>query len=58
MATQRQERTKFEVERSTVYYLSMDVIGATEAGLKFTTREFDRFNRQLVEQIKPHLEKL
>jgi tetratricopeptide (TPR) repeat protein/class 3 adenylate cyclase len=36
----------------------MDLIGATEVGLKFTTREFDRFNRQLVEQIKPHLEKL
>jgi tetratricopeptide (TPR) repeat protein len=36
----------------------MDLIGATEAGLKFTAREFDSFNRQLVEQIKPHLDKL
>jgi class 3 adenylate cyclase len=58
VATGREEGIKFKVERPTVYCLSMDLIGATEVGLKFTTREFDRFNRQLVEQIKPHLEKL
>ncbi|MGB5926380.1 MAG: hypothetical protein WBH01_09900, partial [Dehalococcoidia bacterium] len=58
MDTERKERAKFKVERPTVYCLSIDMIGATEVGLKFTTREFDRFNRWLVEQIKPHLEKL
>ena len=58
MGTERKERVKFKVERPTVYCLSIDLIGATEVGLKFTSREFDRFNRQLVEQIKPHLENL
>ena len=58
MSTERKERVKFKVEHPTVYCLSIDMIGATEVGLKFTTREFDRFNRRLVEQIKPHLEKL
>jgi tetratricopeptide (TPR) repeat protein len=58
VGTEREERAKFKVERPTVYCLSIDMIGATECGLKFTTREFDRFNRRLVEQIKPHLEKL
>ena len=58
MGTERKEGVKFKVEHPTVYCLSIDMIGATEVGLKFTTREFDRFNRRLVEQIKPHLEKL
>jgi len=58
VGTERKEGVKFKVERPTVYCLSIDMIGATEVGLKFTTREFDRFNRRLVEQIKPHLEKL
>jgi len=40
------------------YCLSMDLIGATRAGLKFSTQEFDRFNIALVEQIRPHFEKL
>ena len=58
MGTERKEGVKFKVERPAVYCLCIDMIGATEVGLKFTAREFDRFNRRLVEQIKPHLEKL
>jgi len=58
VGTERKEGFKFKVECPTVYCLSIDMIGATSVGLKFTTREFDRFNRRLVEQIKPHLEKL
>jgi len=58
VGAERKEGINFKVERATVHCVSIDLIGATEAGLKFTTREFDRFNRQLVEQIKPHLEKL
>jgi len=34
------------------------MIGSTEAGLKLTTGQFDRFNQELAGQIKPHLEKL
>jgi len=56
--TERKQGFKFEVECPTVYCLSIDMIGATEVGLKFTKREFDRFNRRVVEQIRPHLEKL
>jgi class 3 adenylate cyclase len=36
----------------------MDLIGSTKAGLELTTSSLDRFNTSLVEQIKPHLEKL
>jgi tetratricopeptide (TPR) repeat protein len=41
-----------------VYCLSIDLIGSTQAGLKLTTSRLDQFNIALVEQIKPHLEKL
>jgi tetratricopeptide (TPR) repeat protein len=34
------------------------MIGSTEAGLKLSTTQFYRFNRELVKQIKPHLEGL
>ncbi len=36
----------------------MDLVGSTEAGLEIPTSRLDRFNKALVEQIKPHLEKL
>src|SRR5271157_668905 len=38
--------------------LSIDLIGSTKAGLELTTAQLDRFNRSLVSQLKPHLEKL
>ncbi|MGA2670080.1 MAG: hypothetical protein ABSF21_01485 [Dehalococcoidia bacterium] len=41
-----------------VYCFAMDLIGSTKAGLELTTSSMDRFNTSLVEQIKPHLEKL
>jgi tetratricopeptide (TPR) repeat protein/class 3 adenylate cyclase len=41
-----------------VFCLSIDMIGSTKAGLKFTTKQRDRFNIQVVNQIRPHLEKL
>jgi len=41
-----------------VYCLSVDLIGSTQAGLKIPTSKLDRFNKSLVEQISPHLERL
>jgi len=41
-----------------VYCLSIDMIGSTQAGLAMTTASLDQFNRSLVKQITPHLEKL
>ena len=41
-----------------VYCLYIDLIGSTKRGLEFTTAGLDRFNRALVDQIKPHLIKL
>ena len=41
-----------------VYCLSIDLIGSTNSGLKFATSVLDNFNKSLVQQIKPHLEKL
>ncbi|MCD5417690.1 hypothetical protein LR021_05010 [Candidatus Bipolaricaulota bacterium] len=41
-----------------VFCLSIDLIGSTEAGLKLTTQRLDSFNISLVNQIRPHLEKL
>ena len=43
---------------SFVYCLSIDLIGSTKAGIELTTSQLDRFNRSLVEQINPHIEKL
>ena len=34
------------------------MIGSTQTGLKHTTQQQDRFNINLVKQIRPHLEKL
>lgn len=42
----------------TVYCLSIDLVGSTEKGLSFHSWEADRFNRALIEQIRPHLEAL
>ena len=47
-----------EADPYSIYCLCIDMIGSTEAGLELPTRLFDRFNQELVEQIKPHLEKL
>ncbi len=41
-----------------VYCLCIDLIASTEAGLRLPTRQFDAFNKSLVEQITPHLERL
>ncbi|MCK5108507.1 MAG: hypothetical protein KAR25_02340, partial [Methanosarcinales archaeon] len=41
-----------------VYCLSIDLIGSTEAGMNLITRNLKKFNRSLVDQIKPHLENL
>ena len=41
-----------------VFCLSIDMIGSTKAGIAMTTAMHDRFNKQLVDQIRPHLEKL
>src|SRR3972149_1650636 len=41
-----------------VFCISIDLIRSTKAGLKLTTAKLDTFNRALVDQIKPHLEKL
>lgn len=57
---------KSQVERSDsesqpegfVHCLCMDLIGSTRAGMEIPTSRLDRFNRSLVEQIKPHVEKL
>jgi len=42
----------------TVYCLSMDMHRSTQAGLELSQRQFDRFNRELVTQIEPHIEHL
>ena len=41
-----------------VFCLSIDLIGSTTAGLELITQKLDKFNISLVNQIKPHLEKL
>ena len=41
-----------------VYCLCIDMIGSTKAGLELPSRQYDKFNRALVEQIKPHWEAL
>jgi class 3 adenylate cyclase len=41
-----------------IYCLSIDLIGSTYAGMQLSTRELDRFNVNLVNQVKPHLESL
>lgn len=41
-----------------VLCLSIDLIGSTEAGFELSTQKLDRFNIALVDQIRPHLEKL
>lgn len=41
-----------------VFCLSMDLISSTKTGLKLSTQNLDKFNIALVNQIKPHLEKL
>ena len=38
--------------------LCIDLIGSTAGGLTLTSRQLDRFNIALVEQIAPHLEQL
>jgi len=38
--------------------LFIDLISSTEAGMKLSTAALDRFNLSLVNQIKPHLDKL
>ena len=61
------EGAQFQVERSSpaehpvekfIYCLSIDMIGSTKAGLEMPTSMIDRFNREFVGQIKPHLEQL
>ena len=47
-----------ETDPYRVYCLCIDMIKSTKTGLELPTRQFDRFNQELVEQIKPHLEKL
>lgn len=42
------------VEPSVVYCLCIDMIGSTEAGLQYSTQDFDKFNSALVQQIEPH----
>lgn len=41
-----------------VFCLSIDLIGSTKAGLELSTTALDRFNKNLVDQITPHLEML
>ncbi len=53
-----EEHTSTEYPAQLVYCLSMDLIGSTQAGLEFITTSLEHFNRSLVEQIKPHLQKL
>ncbi len=47
-----------EYSVATVYCLCIDMIESTQAGLELSTASFDRFNKSLVKQIKPHLENL
>ena len=54
-------RGEYSVEEKSegfVFCLCIDLIGSTEAGMKLSTRNLKKFNRSLVEQIKPHLENL
>jgi class 3 adenylate cyclase/tetratricopeptide (TPR) repeat protein len=41
-----------------VFCLSIDLIGSTQRGLELTRKQRNQFNKRLVEQIKPHLDKL
>ena len=43
---------------SMVFCLALDMVDSTRAGLNLATSELDRFNVELVEQIKPHLRML
>ena len=47
-----------EADPYTVYCLCIDMVGSTLSGLKLSTAQFDRFNRALVKQIEPHIDKL
>ena len=58
---ERRNQREYSPEENSVgfvFCLSIDLIGSTEAGLKLTTQRLDSFNISLVNQIRPHLEKL
>nr|AAU82142.1 pentatricopeptide (PPR) repeat-containing [uncultured archaeon GZfos10C7]QNO54052.1 hypothetical protein JNMMCFNH_00004 [Methanosarcinales archaeon ANME-1 ERB6] len=52
------EYSEEEKAGKNVVCLSMDLIGSTKFMLGLTTPQQDRFNRSLVKQIRPHIEKL
>ncbi len=47
-----------ESSHSIVYCLTVDMVGSTLAGLNLTSEQLDKFNNALMEQIRPHLERL
>ena len=49
---------RVQPEGHLVYCECIDMIGSTKMGFNLSTRQLDRFNLSLIEQIKPHLEKL
>jgi hypothetical protein len=49
---------RVEPEGQFVYCECIDMIESTKMGLNLSTRQLDRFNLSLIEQIKPYLDKL
>src|SRR5574337_726134 len=54
----KSQTEQFAQKARHVYCLFIDLIGSTKASMNITSSRLDLFNKSLVEQIKPHLEKL